>query len=115
MKKYDTEILAVHNNFRRVHNSPLLVLDKQMSEEAQEWASKLAEKGELKHNKDNKDGENLYMACVPKGRALKPWRSVVAWYVNSYSQHVSKRLYQALPSALGCLIRYSPFYNYHKC
>ena len=80
-KKYQNEILSVHNNFRKVHNAPHLRLDKGMCKEAQIWADKVAKKGELNHSPDTKDGENLYMACLPKGRPLKPWKAVTAWYV----------------------------------
>lgn len=76
----EQEILAVHNNFRKVHNAGALRIDRGMSMEAQEWAEKLASAGgNLKHNPDTKDGENLYIACAPKGKTLKPWKSVVAW------------------------------------
>ena len=75
----EKEILSVHNNFRKVHNAQKLKIDKEMSKEAKEWADKLAKIESLKHNPDTKDGENLYMACAPKGRKLKPWKSVVAW------------------------------------
>ena len=75
----EKEILAVHNNFRKVHNAPKVKIDQAMCKEAKEWADNLAKTGVLKHSPDTKDGENLYMACVPKGRKLKPWKSVVAW------------------------------------
>ena len=78
---YEKEILSVHNNFRKVHNAGKLKLDQDMSKESAAWAQKLADAGRLKHDPDTKDGENLYMACVPKGRKLRPWKSVVAWYV----------------------------------
>eukprot|EP00795_Rhopilema_esculentum_P001833 gene1833-16323_t len=80
-KMYEKEILSVHNNFRKVHNAGKLKLDQDMSKESAAWAQKLADAGSLKHDPDTKDGENLYMACVPKGRKLRPWKSVVAWYV----------------------------------
>ena len=71
----------MHNNFRKVHNAPKMIVDKEMSKEAKEWADRLAQSESLTHNPDTKDGENLYMACAPKGKKLKPWKSVVAWWV----------------------------------
>ena len=78
-KKIEKEILSVHNNYRKVHSAPKLAIDKKMSEEAKEWADTLAKTESLVHNTETKDGENLYMACAPKEKKLKPWKSVVAW------------------------------------
>ena len=78
-RKVEREILSVHNNFRKVHNAPELSLDREMCKEAKEWAEKLATSDSLTHNPNTKDGESLYMACAPRGKTVKPWKSVVAW------------------------------------
>ena len=74
-----------------MHNAPKVVLDKGMCQEARAWAEALAEKEALNHNPDTKDGENLYMACVPRGRTLRPWKGVVAWYVMLILINTSRR------------------------
>lgn len=48
--------------FRKIHNAPQMTLDEKMSQEAEEYAKKLASMGSLQHAQTNY-GENLAMKC----------------------------------------------------
>lgn len=67
-----------HNEYRRKHNVPDLILDDNLNKEAQTYAQKLVGHG-LDHDKsNNKSGENLY-----KGSSNNLGSSVDLWY-NEY-------------------------------
>ena len=58
--------LTVHNKFRQVHQAPPMTLDRQMCDDAEAYAKKLAAMGTLVHSPraDRKGhGENLSMGC----------------------------------------------------
>ena len=58
--------LQAHNMFRKIHGSPPMKLDSQMSKDAEEYAKKLASMGTLQHSGREARkgaGENLAMKC----------------------------------------------------
>ncbi|XP_068722617.1 uncharacterized protein [Montipora capricornis] len=74
--------LAKHNEFRRLHQVPLMTLDREMCDQAKAYAEILAANGNLTHassEERNGQGENLFSSCasvVPEPTE----RAVVAWY-----------------------------------
>lgn len=77
----EQEGLATHNKFRKVHQVPLMTLDKQMSEQATEYAEKLARLGRLEHSQKTEgedQGENLAFGCsFDKAQTIK--EAVTNW------------------------------------
>ena len=71
------EGLLAHNALREIHHSPLMQINEDMSDEAQEYATQIAKKGTLDHSTSS-DGENLAMGCKKHGEmsfeeAVKMW------------------------------------------
>jgi len=67
--------------FRKVHQVPLMTLDRKMCDEAGAFAHKLAEKGTLAHSSQQErlgQGENLSMGCsTNKAQAME--EAVTNW------------------------------------
>ena len=61
--------LQAHNMFRKIHGTPAMKLDAEMSKGAEEYAKELAKKGTLQHAK-TEYGENLAMKCSSKENDL---------------------------------------------
>ena len=58
--------LLKHNEFRAIHDAPPMKLDRNMCDEAKEYAETIAQMGGLKHSADTDrpgQGENLSMGC----------------------------------------------------
>ena len=58
--------LAKYNMFRKVHQVPLMTLDRKMCDEAKAHAEKLSQMGTLEHSSSKEldgQGENLSMGC----------------------------------------------------
>ncbi|EDO49462.1 predicted protein, partial [Nematostella vectensis] len=71
-----------HNKFRKVHNSPPMTLNAEMSKSAKEYAEKIAKSGKFTHSsKEERDGvgENLSMGCSSK-KGQTPEEAVTNWY-----------------------------------
>jgi len=64
LDNFVNQALDAHNRFRQLHEVTPLVLDSQLSTQAQEYADRLAKKGLLEHDKKMDDGENLAMKCI---------------------------------------------------
>ena len=65
--------LQAHNMFRKIHGSPSMKLDNQMSKDAEEYAKKLASMGTLQHSGREARkgaGENLAMKCSSRKEDL---------------------------------------------
>lgn len=74
--------LDKHNEFRRVHGVPKMTLDKEMCEQAKEYAEVLAALGTLTHaspEERNGQGENLYYSCSSQDPGTTE-DAVEAWY-----------------------------------
>ncbi|CAG0904584.1 unnamed protein product, partial [Darwinula stevensoni] len=58
---FERGMLKRHNHHRRKHGSPLLILDKELSRQSQEWAETLAKENRgMKHRPQEKYGACLY-------------------------------------------------------
>lgn len=74
--------LAKHNEFRQVHGVPAMTLDRQMCDEAKQYAQTLLNMGSLMHSPSSErsgQGENLAMGCSTS--AAQPIEEAVTnWY-----------------------------------
>lgn len=57
---FQAEILAAHNNERRLLGIPDLKWSADLADEAKDWADELASTGQMKHDSQRKHGENLF-------------------------------------------------------
>ena len=73
--------LATHNKFRKIHQVPLMTLDRQMCDQANAYAQKIAKMGTLMHSSKQEregQGENLSMGCsTNKAQAME--EAVTNW------------------------------------
>lgn len=67
-----------HNNYRYLHNSPLLCWSAELAEFSQLWANKIAEKGYLQYSEHPALGENI--AIVDFRECLSGEEIVDKWY-----------------------------------
>ncbi|CAG9576157.1 unnamed protein product [Danaus chrysippus] len=85
---YEIETLEAHNEYRKEHGTPPLVLSKDISKISQKWAEELAKNDTLAYSINDTYGESVYCGWSPdpgvKIRA-KDW--VDRWYneINDYS------------------------------
>ena len=59
--------LAMHNEFRQIHQGPAMTLNKTMCNMAQAYAETLAQSGTFQHSSSDErdgDGENLSFGCA---------------------------------------------------
>ena len=71
--------LKAHNLLRKIHGSPELKLNDEMNKEAQAYAEKLAEKGELEHEQNLEEGENLARGCDFDGKEMSAEEATRMW------------------------------------
>ncbi|CAH0545884.1 unnamed protein product [Brassicogethes aeneus] len=97
-EKFAAEALSVHNEYRRKHGVAELVLNKEMSDYAQEWAETLAKKSSLTHRANNKYGENIFsvyssdFSHVPSARdAVKEWYDEGKHYTNYAKESINQK------------------------
>lgn len=85
---FENEALAVHNEFRREHGVPALVLSKEISKVSQKWAEELAKKDCMEYSLHEKYGESVYCGWShdPNSK-IKARDCVDKWYseINDYS------------------------------
>ncbi len=78
VKEYATKALKAHNALRKIHESPDMKLNDNMTQEATEYAKKLLDTEKFEHSGVD-DGENLAVACYkednefPGEDATKYW------------------------------------------
>lgn len=60
--KFEEDCLNAHNEYRRKHGVPPLVLSKKLNKYAEEWAKILTKKGRMEHRDQNDYGENIFYA-----------------------------------------------------
>ena len=81
--------LQAHNMFRKIHGTPPMKLDAEMSKGAEEYAKKLAAMGTLQHAKTDY-GENLAMKCSSRENDLMTAQEATKnWLVLSFVLMVS--------------------------
>ena len=72
--------LTAHNLFRKIHRTSAMTLDPILSQEAEEYAKVLAERGSLIHSKTGgKYGENLAMGCTGKDEEMSAEEATKTW------------------------------------
>ena len=64
--------------YRKIHKTPEMKLNEEMSKEAEEYAKKLAEEKKFQHS-DSEDGENLAMGCSSKDEDLTAEEATEHW------------------------------------
>ncbi|XP_053689587.1 uncharacterized protein LOC128738462 [Sabethes cyaneus] len=92
--EFSQAMLRHHNEYRRRHGAPDLVLHKELLRDAQQWAEILARDDRFTYRQNSKYGENLY--CLwSSDRHAKPNPKDVcrSWYeeVKQYSFNVEPR------------------------
>lgn len=60
LEAFAGKLLKFHNEFRRKHHAPELKLTKELMNDAQHWAVKLAKEDKLIYRYNSEYGENLY-------------------------------------------------------
>ncbi|XP_058121842.1 uncharacterized protein LOC131281286 [Anopheles ziemanni] len=74
-------VLKHHNEFRRKHGAPNLILHKELVNDAQQWADILARDDRFTYRQNSKYGENLYCLWSSDRNALPNAREVCrSWY-----------------------------------
>lgn len=74
-----SEMLKLHNIFRKKHGSPPMTISKEMNSLAQKWADHLAETQTFEHAR-SQYGENIFMS-LPSGGSLEDCKAAIAaWY-----------------------------------
>lgn len=75
--------LSAHNTYRRIHDAPDMQLDRQLNDDAQRYASKLARESSFEHDPNNRgQGENLGLQCAPGSDGDLVKKVVDAWWVR---------------------------------
>ena len=70
----------MHNILRKIHGAPDMVIDAEMSAQAEAVAKENANRGALKHtDKLTDQGENLAFNCVPNNQVAKIGDSIKEW------------------------------------
>lgn len=75
-----TDVLALHNGYRRVHGAPPLTSSASLISGAQSWANNLATKCIFKHSYTAGEGENLAMGFGTWTNAIFAWYNEQAQY-----------------------------------
>ena len=77
-----TELLIAHNEYRQEQGAPDLVWSEELTEKAQEWADKIAQRDVLMHS-NFKYGENIYVASyTPNAQEVVDLWAVEQQYYN---------------------------------
>ncbi|KAM8760022.1 Golgi-associated plant pathogenesis-related protein 1-like [Acanthopagrus schlegelii] len=76
---FQQEFLATHNDLRKKHNTPPMVLDDELTASAQKWADHLLAINTLKHSETD-DGENVFTMFSSASLTLTGKEAVESWY-----------------------------------
>jgi len=77
---FQQECLRVHNDYRKKHQAPDLVLNPKISAFSQEWANNLAARDTMQHSQGSGYGENLYMKWSSGTTTVTGQEAVDSWY-----------------------------------
>lgn len=92
--EFSQAMLRHHNEYRRKHGAPDLVLHKELVRDAQQWAEILARDDRFTYRQNSKYGENLYCLWSSDRHAKPNPRDVCrSWYeeVKQYAFNVEPR------------------------
>lgn len=85
---FENEALEIHNEYRREHGAPPLVINKNLSKIAQKWAEELAKKDSMAYSLNKNYGESVYSgwSADPK-TTIRAKDCVDKWYseINDFS------------------------------
>ncbi|XP_049887843.1 uncharacterized protein LOC126382127 isoform X2 [Pectinophora gossypiella] len=85
---FENEALEAHNEFRREHGVPPLVLSKEISKISQKWADELAKKDSMAYSLNQDYGESVYCGwSADPNTKVRARDCVNKWYseINEYS------------------------------
>ncbi|CAK1548707.1 unnamed protein product [Leptosia nina] len=85
---FETEALEVHNEYRREHGVPPLVLNKEICKVSQKWAEELAKKDSMSYSLNSDYGESVYCGWSSDPNVKIRARDCIdRWYneINEYS------------------------------
>lgn len=85
---FENEALQVHNEYRREHGVPPLVLNKEITKVAQKWAEELAKKDSMSYSSNQNYGESVYCGwSADPSTKIKARDCVDKWYseINDFS------------------------------
>lgn len=85
---FENEALEVHNEYRREHGVPPLVINKDINKVCQKWADELAKKDALAYSLNQNYGENVYCGwSADPNIKIKARDCVEKWYseINEFS------------------------------
>ncbi|XP_015908513.1 Golgi-associated plant pathogenesis-related protein 1 isoform X2 [Parasteatoda tepidariorum] len=86
LEAFKRDTFNAHNNYRTMHGCPPLLMSDELSDIAQSWAAKLAEKGFLQYSENPGLGENISLVDLEKP-SRKGEQIVKEWYkeINNYN------------------------------
>ncbi|CAH2990317.1 unnamed protein product [Chilo suppressalis] len=85
---FENEALEVHNEYRREHGVPPLILSKDICKISQKWAEELAKKDAMSYSLNKQYGESIYCGWSPDPNTkIKARDCVDKWYseINEFS------------------------------
>lgn len=86
--EFENEALEVHNEYRREHGVPPLVLSKDISKVSQKWAEELARKDAMAYSLNQNYGESVYCGwSADSNTKIRARDCVEKWYseINEFS------------------------------
>ncbi|XP_014354751.2 repressed by EFG1 protein 1 isoform X1 [Papilio machaon] len=86
--EFENDALEIHNEYRREHGVPPLVINKEISKVSQKWADELAKKDAMAYSLNKNYGENVYCGWSPDPNVkIKARDCLDKWYseINKFS------------------------------
>ncbi|XP_014296097.1 uncharacterized protein LOC103580017 isoform X1 [Microplitis demolitor] len=84
---WQQDALAVHNEYRRRHRSPDLILNDELTAAAKAWANKLLNSNKLIPQSSSPYGENIYSVQCSDPNNIVSAREVVAKWYSERKEH----------------------------
>lgn len=95
---FENEALVIHNEYRRDHGVPPLVLNKELNKVAQKWADELAKKDSMAYSLNKKYGESVY-----SGWSADPNTKITAKdCIDKWYSEINEFSFGQEPSVLTC-------------
>ncbi|KAL4707646.1 hypothetical protein ACJJTC_006996 [Scirpophaga incertulas] len=85
---FENEALEVHNEYRREHGVPPLIINKEISKIAQKWAEELAKRDAMAYSTNQAYGESVYSGwSSDPNTKIRARDCIDKWYneINDYS------------------------------
>ena len=108
--EFEQEALTTHNNYRKTHGVPEMILDRDLSNQAKGYAQKIANMGQMIHSsreeRGKSIGENLAYACASNGTPLTGKSATKMWYDIYFITFYKKVLF--FKHGITCIITCNP-------